>query len=210
MAAKIKLPPRRQPIRGWAESLSPNEKGWYRIFSKRTKDAKIPVILAPASAFVLERKQTKAAAALTQTVYMTTIVQDRPYTYNEGHYGIFNSNKFEADHPVPHLRGKLRTGDVEFILGSAKHFKAVRRADVEPLKPINKRGVPTPHASHRMTKWRCEIRSPTGGEGRFYSVRNCTKCGHEQMTHPAGRFSDTELTKACVSVPVGERDWPKH
>jgi hypothetical protein len=52
------------------------------------------------------------------------------------------------------------------------------------------------HKSHRMTKWQSEIRAPAS-TARFYSVRRCKKCGHEQMYHAAGRFIDSELKKEC-------------
>jgi hypothetical protein len=56
-----------------------------------------------------------------------------------------------------------------------------------------------PHSSHRMTKWETEIRSPTGGEPRFYSVRRCRKCGLEELSHPAGHFN-AGLREVCGSA----------
>lgn len=50
--------------------------------------------------------------------------------------------------------------------------------------------------SHRLTKWRTDIRCPCS-TARFYLVRECKKCGAEQMSHPAGRFSDGLLAKEC-------------
>lgn len=53
------------------------------------------------------------------------------------------------------------------------------------------------HTSHKMTEWRAEIRAPAG-TARFYGVRNCAKCGGEEMKHPAGHFIDKWLYDPCV------------
>ena len=52
------------------------------------------------------------------------------------------------------------------------------------------------HESHDMTEWRSEIRCPRDTP-RFYSVRNCKKCGGEQLQHPAGKFMDGILKTNC-------------
>ena len=49
------------------------------------------------------------------------------------------------------------------------------------------RRIEIPHRSHQMSKWRTEIRCP-GNTERFYGVRHCTKCGTEELKHPAGHF----------------------
>lgn len=54
------------------------------------------------------------------------------------------------------------------------------------------------HKSHDMTDWYTDIRSPVGTP-RFYGVRQCKNCKYEQIEHPAGRFMDHELKKACVA-----------
>ena len=53
-----------------------------------------------------------------------------------------------------------------------------------------------PHSSHKMSKWYCDVRAPAGTP-RFYSVRECKKCGEEEIKHPAGHFVN-ELIKPCV------------
>jgi hypothetical protein len=52
------------------------------------------------------------------------------------------------------------------------------------------------HKSHKMTEWGSTILSPCGTE-RFYSIRECKKCGHEQYYAAAGRFIDPELKEEC-------------
>jgi len=47
--------------------------------------------------------------------------------------------------------------------------------------------VDVAHPSHNLTQWATEIRCP-GSEPRFYGVRHCTKCGREELQHPAGHF----------------------
>jgi len=59
--------------------------------------------------------------------------------------------------------------------------------------------VKMPHPSHKMTEWRTEILSPTGGEPRFYGVRNCELCGEEEWKHPAGHFLH-RLSFPCKGV----------
>ena len=55
-----------------------------------------------------------------------------------------------------------------------------------------------PHPSHEMTPWRTEPRAPTGGEPRFYGVRECRRCEAEELDHPAGHFDgDGALKRAC-------------
>jgi len=54
-------------------------------------------------------------------------------------------------------------------------------------KGTRKRTFEAVHPSHRMTKKRCEIIAPCGTP-RFYSVRNCKKCGKEEWEHAAGHF----------------------
>lgn len=55
-----------------------------------------------------------------------------------------------------------------------------------------------PHQSHKMTKWRSEIRCPASTE-RFYNVRECKRCGLEEMYHPAGHFNDG-LREPCLET----------
>jgi hypothetical protein len=52
------------------------------------------------------------------------------------------------------------------------------------------------HKSHKMTKWGSTILAPCGTE-RFYSIRECKKCGGEQYYAAAGQFIDDELKKPC-------------
>lgn len=52
------------------------------------------------------------------------------------------------------------------------------------------------HKSHKMTKWESTILAPCGTE-RFYSIRECKKCGGEQYYAAAGRFIDKELKEEC-------------
>ena len=52
-----------------------------------------------------------------------------------------------------------------------------------------------PHESHQMSKWRTEIRCP-GDEPRFYGVRECLRCGEEELSHPAGHFLEG-LLREC-------------
>lgn len=52
------------------------------------------------------------------------------------------------------------------------------------------------HSSHDMTDEYTDIRSPAG-TSRFYGVRKCKKCEAEKIAHPAGRFTDDELTRPC-------------
>lgn len=52
-----------------------------------------------------------------------------------------------------------------------------------------------PHESHKMTRWRTDIRSPLGTP-RFYRVRRCKVCHEEETRHPAGHFIE-ELEKPC-------------
>ena len=60
------------------------------------------------------------------------------------------------------------------------------------------------HISHKLTKWRTEIRSPAGTP-RFYGVRNCSACGGEESSHPAGHFVDEWLYDPCV--PEDPEEW---
>lgn len=62
------------------------------------------------------------------------------------------------------------------------------------------------HESHNMTDWHSEIRSPVGTP-RFYSVRECKRCDHEQMESAAGRFIDPELERRCSMLPPIEKDF---
>lgn len=55
------------------------------------------------------------------------------------------------------------------------------------------------HSSHRLTKWKTEIRSPAG-TARFYSVRHCKDCDAEEMRHAAGHFGLEQLQKECSKV----------
>jgi hypothetical protein len=52
------------------------------------------------------------------------------------------------------------------------------------------------HKSHKMTKWSSTILAPCGTP-RFYSIRECKKCGGEQYYAAAGRFIDPELKEKC-------------
>lgn len=52
------------------------------------------------------------------------------------------------------------------------------------------------HKSHKMTKWTSTILAPCGTP-RFYSIRECKKCGGEQYYAAAGRFIDPELKEKC-------------
>lgn len=63
-------------------------------------------------------------------------------------------------------------------------------------RKIRKNWLNSIHKSHKMTKWRTEVRAPAGA-ARFYGVRNCKNCGFEQIEHPAGRFMDGELKREC-------------
>jgi len=56
-----------------------------------------------------------------------------------------------------------------------------------------------PHKTHKMGKEYCEILAPCGTP-RFYSVRNCKRCGAGQAEHAAGHFCDPELLKPCIAV----------
>lgn len=63
-------------------------------------------------------------------------------------------------------------------------------------------GVNCPiHETHRMSKWRAEVRAPAGTP-RFYSVRNCRGCGEEEAKHPAGHFVADALRRRCVAVEI--------
>jgi len=52
------------------------------------------------------------------------------------------------------------------------------------------------HKSHKMTEWTSTILAPCG-TARFYSIRECKKCGGEQYYAAAGRFIDSELKEKC-------------
>lgn len=56
-----------------------------------------------------------------------------------------------------------------------------------------------PHPSHRMSKWEVDVRAPAGTP-RFYSVRQCVRCGEEEMKHAAGHFVD-RLQQPCAVPP---------
>jgi len=53
------------------------------------------------------------------------------------------------------------------------------------------------HKSHKMTEWTSTILSPCGTP-RFYSIRECQKCGHEQYYAAAGQFIDSQLKEKCL------------
>ena len=91
--------------------------------------------------------------------------------------------KIPIDCPACKTTGKLINGDgndfeCPYCRGTGKKEKTV------------------PHPSHKMTAWRTQVRSPTGGEPRFYGVRNCKKCGEEELEHPAGHFMN-RLEEVC-------------
>lgn len=54
------------------------------------------------------------------------------------------------------------------------------------------------HQSHRMGKPFTDVRAPAGTP-RFYSVRECSGCGAEEIEHAAGQFTDDDLIKACTN-----------
>jgi len=72
---------------------------------------------------------------------------------------------------------------------------------ISPPWPILRSGpgkkLIKPHPSHRMGKWYTDVRCPAS-TSRFYTIRECKKCGYEQFIHNAGRFSDKELTRGCI------------
>lgn len=53
-----------------------------------------------------------------------------------------------------------------------------------------------PHPSHEMGEEYTDVRCP-GSTPRHYGVRECKKCGYEQIQHPAGHFMDDELRMKC-------------
>lgn len=55
------------------------------------------------------------------------------------------------------------------------------------------------HETHDMNDWHTEIRAPVGTP-RFYAVRQCNNCEHEQSEHPAGRFMDSQLKGKCNAI----------
>lgn len=59
------------------------------------------------------------------------------------------------------------------------------------------------HPTHKMGEWYTDIRCPASTE-RFYSCRECLKCGYEQMYHAAGKFKDSELLRECIGVEKEE------
>ena len=81
--------------------------------------------------------------------------------------------------------------------GGKKPFKT-HEGNVVPCPSCNdtgKRKTTVPHPSHKMGKWHTEIRCPADTP-RFYGVRECKKCGEEEMSHLAGHFL-RELLSPC-------------
>jgi|GEM_PF-5904178 len=62
-------------------------------------------------------------------------------------------------------------------------------------KYLRKRLV-KPDSSHRMGRWHTDIRCPASTP-RFYTCRECVKCGEGQMYHAAGIFNDPGLSEEC-------------
>lgn len=70
-----------------------------------------------------------------------------------------------------------------------------KRVPCPYCQDTGRRSKTVPDASHRMTKWRTEVRCPESTL-RFYGVRNCSKCGEEEWSYPAGHFLNG-LARAC-------------
>lgn len=67
----------------------------------------------------------------------------------------------------------------------------------------------TIHPTHQMGDWHTDIRAPAGTP-RFYSVRECTLCGAEELQHPAGHFYGDldELLIPCEALETSLRELP--
>ena len=61
-------------------------------------------------------------------------------------------------------------------------------------KDTGKKEENVPDSSHKMSKWRSEVRCPDGVVVRP-DIRECKICGNEEMKHPAGHFLDGLLGK---------------
>jgi hypothetical protein len=60
--------------------------------------------------------------------------------------------------------------------------------------------------SHDMNEWHTDVRAPVG-TARFYSVRQCRRCGYEQGIHAAGRYIDPWLKRRCPELPPIKKDY---
>jgi hypothetical protein len=82
--------------------------------------------------------------------------------------------------------------------GTREKIKLDRNTAIYTIKgrKSHKAYLNSVHKSHKMTKWGSTILAPCG-TARFYSIRECKKCGREQYYAAAGRFIDPELKEEC-------------
>lgn len=185
MSAKSKkLAPKRTPVRGWMESFELSPQGAYVIRERRSKAAYIPVIIADSSAWEPVRRKCPAKVDSQPLAVKCFVYHDRIF---------FNANHNIVAFPESDQK---YSSDTLCVLVDARVHRIIRKKDAKPLQKETPHGVPTPNKSHRMTKWRTEVRAPCGTP-RFYAVRHCTRCGAEQAAHPAGRFSAPRLRAEC-------------
>lgn len=193
-----KLPKRRTPVYGFASDITPNGEGYFWLQEKQSNPNDKRFVIADRSAWKAVPKKRIKIQSEPIYAYAVHVFNDRILPNGDGNIVCKANNVFKMIDIDGTVIERNHSWTAKVVIADTRYYRIVRKNNVKPLKPISKTGVPTPHKSHRMTKWRTEPRSPNGGEPRFYGVRNCTKCGHEQMTHPAGRFSDQELSVSCV------------
>lgn len=95
--------------------------------------------------------------------------------------------------PVPYF--EMETCDCCRGVGKIKNGEDVPTACPYCRDTPGQRKIRKPHPSHKMSEWRSEIRCP-GATERFYSVRDCSECGMEEMRHAAGHFME-KLQMQC-------------
>jgi len=176
-----KLAPRRSAVRGYLDQVRPNEVGYYAVRDKPQYENSIPAIVADASVWKAVPKIRSKGKSKILYGY-SFIYHDRILFNGNGAISVNTSDTIPSRKKV--------------LIAETKFYRLVKKSNVKPLKPVSKTGVPTPHQTHRMSKWRTEVRNHCG-TARFHAVRHCSKCEADQSSHPAGKFSDIELTKPC-------------
>jgi ribosomal protein S27E len=180
-----KLKPKRVPVNGFMnptmESNNYSGLDWFVIRHKKTDICPRRVKVADASVYKAVPKKGRKSSPVRKG--FAFIYHNRLLFNGDGNITCcsVDSDKTNCRSPI--------------IIVDTKSHSLVKRAGVKRLEV--ERPYPKPHDSHSMTKWRTEARAPAG-TSRFYAVRNCKNCKHEQSYHAAGTFSDAELKTKCV------------
>lgn len=194
MAKTRTLPKKRVPVYGYMAAIATkhyNGHDFYVIRQKTTKEEKTRVVIADASAWKAIRKSRAKKSG------KIIVAWGNPY-HNRLIWNGENAIVLKTNNLI-HFGGeepRVNPSEKKFILADASLYKIVRKKGVKPLKPEPWHGLEKTHSSHSMSRWKVEIRCYSSTD-RFYSVRHCTRCGHEQATSVAGKFSDRELRVKC-------------